>query len=128
LGDQSVWMSLPVVLGATILVAALFAWLARDWQQLTFSNISFAGNIANACLSSAALVAGIHIRLLAGPAYTNAMSWLVLALVANLFGQFPTTILEVMAIPESSILAIPQVLTGALFVKAGYAFNKIAEY
>ncbi len=128
LEDKSVWTSMWAVFSVTIMLSVLFAWLARDWSQLTFGNISFGANVANVCLGSVSLVLAVHIRRLAGPAYRNALTWLVLAFAATWLGQFPSTIFELFDIPESAILALPVVITAALFVKAGYAFNKIREF
>jgi hypothetical protein len=128
LGFKSIWTSRTIILSIAFAVALLFGWLARDWSQLTFSNVSFAGNIANICLGTASLVLAIRVRLLAGPAYTNALTWFMLAIAASWLGQFPSPLFEVLDIPESAILAVPLAVSGALFVKAGYAFNKIREY
>lgn len=128
LGDKSPWTSAGGVLVVALVFGGIFAWLARDWSQISFSSISFAGNIVSVWISTAALALAIRIHNLAGPAYTQALSWFIVAMVANLFGQFPAPILEVAGTPESPLLAVPQIITGLLFVKAGYAFNKIKDY
>jgi hypothetical protein len=128
LGDDSIWTKAWVVLPLALVVGCLFGWLAQDWAQLTFSNVSFAGNAANICLATVNLVLAVHIRRLAGLAYRNALTWLVIAFASSWIGQFPTPFFEVLDIRESAVLAIPIAVTGALFVKAGYAFNKIREF
>jgi hypothetical protein len=70
----------------------------------------------------------LRIKNRAGPAYTNALAWLFLALFLTALSPIMIVIVDSLHIERGVFLALPVALAGMLFVKAGYAFNKIREY
>lgn len=70
----------------------------------------------------------LRIKRTTGPAYTNAMAWLTVALVMSFTAALVPTLYAVLHISENSVLAIPFILSGIAYVKAGYAFNKIGDF
>jgi hypothetical protein len=90
--------------------------------------VEAAGGIATATLGSVNAALVLRIKRITGVAYTGAFAWLFLAVAVTTIGTVAPTIFDLFGVSRGPILALPAALAGVLFVKAGYAFNKIREY
>jgi hypothetical protein len=127
-GDTSAWTSVPLTWFFIIILTAAAGWFANDLPDKQFSSVAFAGNTANYLIGLVSAVLVLRIKHMAGPAYTAALTWFALSIVVSAFGIFLIQIYEVLGTQGGVMAGVPFVLSSALFLKAGYAFNKIREY
>lgn len=128
LGDTGMWVNIYAVLGITVAASAVAWVLVHLVLEANVNGFLLAINIANILLVFVCAVLILRIKNRAGPAYTNALAWFSLPLIITLMGNLITTISELAAVDVTLIAAPPYLLTALLFVRAGYAFNKIKEY
>ena len=112
-----------VILSAAVVFAALTNWAAGSWIDF-----NLAGNSISLVLSVAIGMAMLRIKQTTGPAYTNALAWFALAPMVNALGVLLLISFAVLHIQMPAVIALPFVFVGALYVKAGYSFNKIKEF
>jgi hypothetical protein len=122
LNDKS-WLLSPSVVPLAVLLGAAGSLVLPGLYRLDSAAI-FAHIILG--LVNAVLV--LRIKRVAGPAYTNALAWFFMALVVTIGSSVMVVILDNLHVERGPILGVPAALAGILFVKAGYAFNKIKEY
>jgi hypothetical protein len=123
------WLARWSVLVPVLLAVGVLAGLvSRDWSSLEYSNWSFAVNLVTFLIASFCGLLAIRIKWSAGPAYTNALAWFILPLLSSALALLLTMVFDVFDVPADAAIIVPYVVAGALYVKAGYAFNKIREY
>lgn len=124
LGDTSLWVKPWFLLSLLALISIAGGFLANE--QVFWSG--FAAPLSSAVFSAAATVLALHVKSRAGAAYTNAMAWLFMALLFTTVSGILSAGHTFLEIRPSSFQIIPSLLSGILFVKAGYAFNKVKDY
>jgi hypothetical protein len=112
-----------VVLAAAIVLAFIANWAAGTWIDLNLT-----GNCVSLVIGIAVGMLVLRIKQTAGPAYTNALAWFALAPLVNAIGILLLIAFAVLHIPLPAIITLPFVFVGALYIKAGYSFNKIKEF
>ena len=123
LGDKSIFTKVLPILLASFLIGTL-AGIATNPP----STIELIADVANTLLAIVCFILSLRIKQVIGPAYTNSTAWFALALCANAVSvAIPTFALMSGNQPDSWVI-IPFAITAVLFIKAGYAFNKIREY
>ncbi|HSE61376.1 MAG TPA: hypothetical protein VLA88_03710 [Candidatus Saccharimonadales bacterium] len=115
----SPWVVVPL-----FVVAAGAVGLAMDPSF----DLTTAGYITGLILGTAIVWLTFRIKQTAGPAYTNALAWFMLPPLLNTCGVGLLIIWALAREEAPWYAAIPFAFVGALYVKAGYAFNKIKEY
>jgi len=91
-------------------------------------DVTLAGYWLSAVLCIAVVWLIIRIKQAAGPAYTNALAWFAIAPFVNTLGLLLVIVYLSTGQEVPTVAFIPFAFVGALYVKAGYAFNKIKEY
>lgn len=128
LGARGRWFSggpmTGLLLSAGLLTYALFQ--LSDGARSSF-DVGLPVELVMFLLACAALSLALRIKGAAGPAYTNALAWFVLALSVNIFVFIIGAVANITG-AEGPWQGIAPAIQGILFMKAGYAFNKVNSY
>lgn len=124
LNQHSLWTK-PFIVVPVVGIITLIGGIVVD-EQAFYGE--FAGNVAITCFILVTTGLTWRVKQAAGVAYTNALAWLFVVFVFNLLGTLPPAVFTALDIEPNAALALPAFVTGMLFVKAGYAFNKVKEY
>lgn len=111
-----------------ILVATLLLALLSGFVFDTDHRIQLISDSWNFMLESVSLVLVILIKRAAGPAYTNALAWFILALACGVISLAVPTITLASGNDTQPWVVVPVAVAAGLFLKTGYVFNKIKEY
>ncbi len=124
LGSRGVWAKQSFLLCVPLALTVAAGFLAR--QHVLF--VEFASPFASAAFTIVAASLALYIKRTAGAAYTYAMAWLFLALVICTISGIWATVQIFFGNAQEPLQIIPSLTSGIVFVKAGYAFNKVKEY
>jgi hypothetical protein len=86
------------------------------------------GALATAVLGGVNALLVLRLKRATGAVYTNALAWFFLALAIAAGGAAAATTFDLVGVARGPLLAVPVALAGVVFIKAGWAFNKIREY
>jgi hypothetical protein len=117
------WLTSPYLVGIALaagVVAGLFLPIPYRAEAMGALATTVLGGV------NAALV--LRLKHITGAAYTSALAWFFLALAVTAVGALIPTVFDLVHAQRGAILALPAAVAGVLFIKAGWAFNKIRDY
>lgn len=86
----------------------------------------------NALFSTFATIVTLKVKQTITPVFQKAMGWTFIALVIHTFAAWQIAAFQVIGFEhwynEYGFVILPFIIAGAIFLKAGYEFNKASEY